>query len=75
MTKTVLNSILHEREHYCVSVCPIALLLEQLNSASIITITRDSAITTRDNAITTNDRAITTRDNAITTSIFDCITR
>ena len=29
MAKTILNSILHEREHYCVGVRPVALLLEQ----------------------------------------------
>ena len=29
MAKTILKSILHEREHYCVSVRPIAFLLER----------------------------------------------
>ena len=29
MAKTILNSVLHEQEHYCASVRPIALLLER----------------------------------------------
>ena len=44
MAKTILNSILHEREHYCVSVRPIALLLEQSDCNNAFGQTRAHAI-------------------------------
>ena len=40
MAKTILNSILHEREHYSVSVRSIALVLEQRDCNNAIGRTR-----------------------------------
>ena len=40
MAKTTLNSILHEREHYCVRVHPIAFLLERNECNNAIRWTR-----------------------------------
>ena len=40
MAKTILNFIWHEREHYCVSIRPIAFLLEQSERNNVMGRTR-----------------------------------